>query len=209
MIPLPIPGSTDMILILLVSHRNDPFLMAACATAGSVLGGYLSWSAGQKGGAVVLHRYVPHRFLQPVSRWIERRGRLSVSLAALLPPPIPLMPVLLAAGTLGISRTRFLTSFSIARAIRYGSLAWLAATYGRRVINVWSQYLSGWSQVILWIYILLLIAGVGFGLWKYRKSRKNARQDERQQEETPAAFTYRMQSSQETRSPSEATKRQL
>ncbi len=171
MIPLPIPGSTDLALLLLVGHRSDPFLMAACATAGSVVGGYISWSAGRKGGSMVLNHYVPHRFLQPVTRWVERRGRLSICIAALLPPPIPLTPFLLAAGTLGVTRTRFLISFAVARTIRYGLLAWLAATYGRRIIHAWAQYLSGWSQILLWIYLGALVLGVGYGLWKYKKQR--------------------------------------
>lgn len=170
-IPLPIPGSTDLVLLLLVGHRSDPFLMAACATAGSVIGGYISWSTGKRGGAVVLNRYVPRRFLQPVSRWVERRGRLSVAVAALLPPPIPLMPVLLAAGTLGVTRTRFVVSFAMARAVRYGFLAWLAATYGRKIIRVWTQYFSGWAQVLLWVYLGMLALGIAYGLWKYRKQR--------------------------------------
>jgi membrane protein YqaA with SNARE-associated domain len=208
LIPLPVPGSTDFVLLLLILHRSDPFLMAACATAGSVIGGYLCWSTGQRGGSVILNRYVSPRLLRPVSRWIERRGRLSVGLGALLPPPIPLMPVLLAAGTLGIPRSRFLTSFTIARAIRYGLLAWLGATFGRRVIGAWSEYLSGWAQVLLWAYILLLVLGVGYGLWKYRKGKNEMERKKGQREDHPPAFTYPTQSLPETRSPNEAARHQ-
>ncbi len=42
-IPLPLPGSTDLLLILLVVHRADPVLAALAAFAGSILGGYLTW----------------------------------------------------------------------------------------------------------------------------------------------------------------------
>src|ERR1700683_59950 len=49
-IPLPLPGSTDLLLILLVAHRADPVLAAIAALAGSILGGYLTWGAGAKGG---------------------------------------------------------------------------------------------------------------------------------------------------------------
>jgi hypothetical protein len=40
-IPLPLPGSTDLLLLwlLLVAHSGDPRLLAPCAITGSALGG--------------------------------------------------------------------------------------------------------------------------------------------------------------------------
>lgn len=53
-IPLPLPGSTDLLLLWLVSHHGDPWLLAASAIAGSILGGYTCWSTGRKGGEAAL-----------------------------------------------------------------------------------------------------------------------------------------------------------
>src|ERR1700678_2160245 len=128
-IPLPVPGSTDLLLILLVVHRADPILAAAAAVVGSILGGYLTWGTGAKGGEAALHRYLPKRFALPLSGWVENNGTLAVTTSALLPPPFPLMPFLLAAGALGVSRKKFFVSFSLARIFRYSLVAWLAATY--------------------------------------------------------------------------------
>src|ERR1700733_5900878 len=61
-IPLPVPGSTDLLLILLVAHRGSPVLAAVAATVGSILGGYFTWATGAKGGEAALHRYLPRRF---------------------------------------------------------------------------------------------------------------------------------------------------
>src|SRR3984957_14860143 len=61
-IPLPVPGSTDLLLILLVAHRGSPVIAAVAAIAGSILGGYLTWATGAKGGEAALHRYLPRRF---------------------------------------------------------------------------------------------------------------------------------------------------
>src|SRR5271169_1948555 len=91
-IPLPIPGSTDLLLLLLVSHRGNPFLLAACAIAGSAIGGYITWSTGKKGGEALIQRSVPARLRKPVERWTNEHSILSVMLPALLPPPIPLTP---------------------------------------------------------------------------------------------------------------------
>jgi membrane protein YqaA with SNARE-associated domain len=171
-IPLPVPGSTDLLLILLVAHRGDPVFAAVAAIVGSILGGYLTWATGAKGGEAALHRYLPRRFGKRLSGWVERRGVAAVTLAALLPPPFPLMPLLLAAGTLGVSRKRFLVSFGLARAFRYSLIAWLADLYGRAVLRAFRRYLSGWSTTIMWIYLGLVVAGILYGVWKFRHQRR-------------------------------------
>src|SRR3984957_11599002 len=107
-IPLPVPGSTDLLLILLVIHRANPVLAAVAAISGSMLGGYLTWATGAKGGEAALQRYLPKRLSRRLSNWVEKRGAIAVIASALLPPPFPLMPILLAAGALGISRRTFL-----------------------------------------------------------------------------------------------------
>jgi membrane protein YqaA with SNARE-associated domain len=171
-IPLPVPGSTDLLLILLVVHGANPVLAAVAAIVGSILGGYLTWGAGAKGGEAALHRYLPKRFARRLSGWVENNGTLAVTTSALLPPPFPLMPFLLAAGALGVSRKKFFVSFSLARILRYSLVTWLAATYGRAVVRAFRHYLSGWSTTIMWIYLGLVAAGILYGLWKFRHQQR-------------------------------------
>jgi membrane protein YqaA with SNARE-associated domain len=133
-IPLPLPGSTDLLLLLLVAQRGShPVWLALTAVAGSVLGGYLTWSAGKKGGEAMLARWAPKRLVKPLTGWVSQRGFTTVAVSALLPPPVPLTPLLLGAGALGVSRGRFLAGLASARAIRYAFVAWVGVTYGRRV----------------------------------------------------------------------------
>ena len=171
-IPLPLPGSTDLLVLLLAANQGNPWLLAAAAITGSMIGGYLTWSAGKKGGETMLQRHVPKRFLKPVTRWVERHGVLTICIASILPPPVPLLPFLLSAGAMGVPRNPFLASFAVARTVRYSFIAWLGATYGRRVIRAWSHYLAGWSDVILWTFIGLLVAAAVFSIWKYRRDQR-------------------------------------
>jgi membrane protein YqaA with SNARE-associated domain len=177
-IPLPLPGSTDLLLLLLSSHRGSTMVtaltLAGSAFAGSMVGGYLTWGAGRKGGKAALERYVPQRMLGRVTGWVERRGAWSVGVAAILPPPVPLTPFLLAAGALGVPLVPYLSFYGAARLIRYGLLAWLGVTYGRYVVRLWQKDLSNWSSTILWVYGGLLLVGIAFGIWKFRKSRAAA-----------------------------------
>jgi len=173
-IPLPVPGSTDLLLILLVAHRANPVLAAIAAFAGSILGGYLTWSAGAKGGEAALHRYLPKRFARRLTGWVEKNGMLAVTASALLPPPFPLMPFLLASGALGVSRRKFFLSFGLARAFRYSLVAWLAATYGRDMVRAFRHYLAGWSTILMWVYLGLMVAGILYGVWKFRHQGRRA-----------------------------------
>ena len=171
-IPLPLPGSTDLLLLWLVSHSGDPWLLAPCAVAGSILGGYTTWAAGRKGGEAALRHHVPARLLGRIIKWVERHRILAVFLPALLPPPIPLLPFALAAGALGVSRRRFLAVYGSARSLRYSFVAWLGVAYGRRIVRMWTGTLQEWSIPLLCLFIGLLAAGVCYGMWKMRGLRK-------------------------------------
>ena len=171
-IPLPLPGSTDLLLLWLVAHSGNPWLLTSCAIAGSILGGYTTWSAGRRGGKAALRHYVPARHLGRIVRWVERHRILAVFLPAVLPPPIPLLPFALAAGALGVSRIRFLAVYGAARCLRYSFIAWLGMTYGRRIVLLWSGTFEKWSTPLLCVFAGLLVLGAGYGIWKVRGLRK-------------------------------------
>jgi len=157
MVPIPLPGSTDLVLLLLTAFRSSsvasPFVFASCALAGSIIGGYLAWAAGKKGGEAALEKLGKGRFVRRVQGWVKRNGILSVWLAAVQPPPIPLMPFTLAAGALGLSLPRFMIAYCTGRAARYGLIAWLGYKYGRQMLVWWQRDLKGWTTPILSVYI--------------------------------------------------------
>ena len=171
-VPLTLPGSTDLLLLWLVAHGGDPWLLAPCAVAGSILGGYTTWHIGRRGGEEALRNYVPARLLGRIVRWVERHRILAVFLPALLPPPIPLLPFALASGAFGVSRRRFLAVFGTARSLRYSFIAWLGVTYGRNIVRLWSGSLQRWSTPLLCVFVALMTAGASYGIWKIRGLRK-------------------------------------
>lgn len=171
-IPLPLPGSTDLLLLWLVAHSGNPWVLATMAISGSILGGYITWDVGRRGGEAALHHYVPARLLKRVVGWVKRHPILAVFLPAVLPPPIPLLPFALASGALGVSRRRFLLVYGAARTMRYSVVAWLGVVYGRHVIRLWTGTLQKWSTPLALVFAGTLVAGVGFGIWKIRGLRK-------------------------------------
>ncbi len=170
-IPLPLPGSTDLLLLWLVAHGGDPWLLAPTAIAGSILGGYTTWHIGRGGGEAALRHYVPARLLGRVVKWVERHRILAVFVPALLPPPLPLLPFALASGALGVSRRRFLIVFGAARALRYSLVAWMGFVYGRTVVRLYSGSLQKWSTPLLGLFVALMVAGAWIAISKIRRLR--------------------------------------
>ena len=171
-IPLAIPGSTDLLLLLLVANHGTPWLLVTTAFCGSLVGGYTTWQLGRRGGEAALRHYMPAQLLGRVVAWVQNHPMLAVFLPAILPPPIPLSPFVLASGALGISRNRFLAVFGTARALRYSLIAWLGVAYGPHVIRLWTEALKTWSTPLLWLFGALLVGGASLGVMKIRTVRR-------------------------------------
>jgi membrane protein YqaA with SNARE-associated domain len=171
-IPLTLPGSTDLLLLLLVADGGNPWILGAMAIAGSLVGGYATWDIGRRGGEAALRHYVPARILNRIVLWVGHHPALAVFVPALLPPPIPLLPFALASGALGVSRPRFLVVYGAARSLRYSLIAWLGVTYGPHIVRDWSGTLRRWSVPLLLVFVGLLIFGVCLVIWKIRGLRK-------------------------------------
>ncbi len=175
-VPLAIPGSTDLLLLWLISHHGNPYAMVGCAIVGSMLGSLTTWKLGKKGGEAGFKRYIPRRYQDRVMGWSQRHPLLSVFLPPLLPPPVPLWPFLLAAGALGVSWQRYLACFGASRAARYCFVGWLAVHYGRKAVKFWAV-LDKWSVPVLSTFAVLSIAGLAYGFWKLRRAQAESGND--------------------------------
>ncbi len=174
-VPLPVPGISDlMILFFAAQHTNLPLLITV-ATAGSALGGYLSFQVGQKGGMQFLEKHVPERIFRRVCGWMEQHAILSVALPAILPPPMPLSPFVLAAGALKMSQRTFMVAFTTSRLLRHLIAAWAGIYYGRQVLQLWSRFSDRWATTILVVFWTLLLLFVGVAFWRLYHTSKSVR----------------------------------
>ena len=172
-IPLPIPGVSDIMVVLLAAQHTNLFLLVGLTTVGSALGGLFSHKVGQAGGMAFIEKHVSKRMFDRVCNWMEHHAVLSVALPAILPPPMPLAPFVLAAGALQMSRRKFMISFTASRFLRHCAAAALGVYFGPSVLHIWNRFSRKWAVPILagiWIVILIF---VGIALWKlYTTSRE-------------------------------------
>lgn len=172
-VPLPIPGVTDVMTVLFAAQHMNVFLLVGAATLGSAIGGYLSYQVGQAGGMQFLEKHVPKRILVPVCNWMEHHAILAVALPAILPPPLPLSPFVLAAGVLRMSRKRFLWAFTVSRGLRHAIAAWLGVHYGKHVLALWARFSDRWATTILIVIWSLILVFVGIAFWRLYKTTRS------------------------------------
>jgi membrane protein YqaA with SNARE-associated domain len=155
---IPLPGSMDVLTIwFAVHHHNQWFYYAAMATAGSVIGGYVTYRLARKGGKEALqHRLGPKGTSSFYARF-EHWGFWAIFVPALLPPPFPFVPFLLAAGAMQYSRKKFLAALGLGRSLRYGVLAYLGVLYGRHFLRFFNKYTK---PTIYALVAMSVIAGV-------------------------------------------------
>jgi membrane protein YqaA with SNARE-associated domain len=166
---VPLPGSMDVLTIwLTVHHHSLWWYYAGMATAGSVLGGYITYGMARHGGKAALDRRLGPRRAKNFYRRFERWGFSAIAIPALLPPPFPFVPFLLVAGALQYSRGKFLAALALGRAVRYGLLAYLGVLYGRQFLRFFNKY----TKPTVYVLVALSAIAGAFALWGYFHMRK-------------------------------------
>ena len=171
--PIPLPGIMDVATILFSARHQQLWLYyALMATAGSVLGGFLSYRLARKGGKAALERRFSPRKVDKVCKIFERWGFAAIAIPALLPPPMPMVPFLLAAGAMQYPVKKFLLALTLGRISRYMLLAYLAALYGRHII----AFIAGHGHPVAVAILLLLVATAAalYYFWGGSKRRGRA-----------------------------------
>ena len=169
---VPLPGSMDVLTIVLAAHHTQLWwYYAFMATVGAVIGGYITYGLARKGGKEAFERKLSKRTAENVFKRFERWGFFAVAVPALLPPPFPIVPFLLAAGAMQYSRKKFVSALTLGRGIRFTLVAGLGATYGRHIVRFFSRY---YEPALIALIGLSVIAGVFSLIQYYRYKNRTA-----------------------------------
>ena len=166
---VPLTGSMDVLTIWLAAgHRNVWPYYALMATIGAVVGGYITYALGRKGGKEAIERKLKKDKAEKLLKRFDRWGFESVAVGALLPPPFPLVPVLLAAGALQYSRKKFVAALTLGRSVRYCLVAGLGSLYAGPITSFFSRYYKPTALVLGGIAAI----GSFFAIREYLHARK-------------------------------------
>jgi membrane protein YqaA with SNARE-associated domain len=165
---VPLTGSMDVLTIWLAARHREPWqYYALMATIGAVLGGYITYSLARKGGKEAMERRLSKRKAAKVYKRFERWGFGAIAIPAVLPPPFPFFPFLLAAGAMQYSRKKFLGALVLGRGVRYSIGAYLGVRYGNHILRFFSRY----HKEALAILIGLAVVGGILTLIQYLRYR--------------------------------------
>lgn len=163
------PFGVDVAVILLAARDQERlWLYPLIATAGSVAGTAATFWMGKKIGEKGLTRYVPERRLKRVKQRVKEKGAVAIALLAVIPPPFPLTPFVLASGALKVKFATFIGTLAAVRLARYGAEALIAARVGRAALG-WLN--SDAMQFVVGAMIVLAFAGTAIALYGLSRRR--------------------------------------
>jgi membrane protein YqaA with SNARE-associated domain len=147
----PLPFVVDLLLVRFTIHR--PALMpyyVAMATLGSLAGCFWLYFLAKKGGEAMFRRSAGKR-AESIRGWVLRYKFLGVAVPAILPPPLPFKPFVLAAGVFQVPMDTFALALVVGRGVRYTAEGVLAMFFGEQVIRYLMQ------NKLQFIFIVLAI----------------------------------------------------
>ncbi len=164
------PLGNDLLLVVLTTqHHNLMPLYAAMATAGSVLGCFITDVVSRKGGEAGLKGRVKERQLRYVQRQLDKRAWLILALASLMPPPFPFTVFVIVAAAFRYSRVRLLGTIAAARLARFLIEGALAIHFGQRILQM-AQ--APWVEGLVLLIVVISIGGSAWSIISWiRRSR--------------------------------------
>lgn len=168
-----LPLGIDFVVILMTARKPELFwLYALLATLGSVMGAAGTYWIGKKAGEKGLSRFVKPRRLERVKARVNR-GTFVVAALALIPPPFPFTPFVLASGALGMNPWSFFAALAGVRALRFGVEGALAFRYGSQIVR-WMN--TPTFQLVVGVFIALAVIGtIVSAVVVIRSSRRQTR----------------------------------
>jgi len=121
-------------LVIEVSVRKPALMPYYCAMAalGSLAGCIWLYLIAKKGGQAFFHRRAG-KTAEQAKRWVQRNAFLSAFLPAILPPPVPFKPFILAEGVFQVPLRTFVLALLLGRGLRYFIEGILAVRYGNTI----------------------------------------------------------------------------
>src|SRR5262249_55155405 len=141
---------------------------ALLATAGSVLGCYITDAIARKGGEEGLEKTVPAKRLEKVKKKVRNNAATALAFASILPPPFPFTAFVAAAAALQYPRKKLFVVYGAGRFPRFFLEGLLAIRFGSGILGL-AQKKSFQYAIIA----LIAISIVGSALSIYHWSRRS------------------------------------
>jgi membrane protein YqaA with SNARE-associated domain len=154
---LSFPFFPDAVLIELCISK--PVLMpyyATMAALGSLFGCLVLYFIAEKAGEAFFHKHAGGK-AQKIKEWVDNNGFLSAFIPAILPPPFPFKPFILAEGVFQVPAKTFILAILLGRGLRYGTEGILAVRYGDAALGYLKSHGGTFALAVLAVMVVLYV----------------------------------------------------
>ena len=128
---IPFPQGVDALLVAqALAAPSTVYLAAGLGVAGSLIGSVVLYFLARKAGAAMLRKRVSEAGMRRMQQTIEEYGAAALIPPAAIPLPLPMKPVVLAAGIFQMPLGPFCAAIVFARVLRYFGVAYLTLRFG-------------------------------------------------------------------------------
>jgi membrane protein YqaA with SNARE-associated domain len=160
--PVPTFGGPDILLVILVSTRRDPWYeYAAVAAIGSTIGAYLTFRLARKAGEAYLESKFGHAKVSAFLAVFKKWGTGTLIASTAIPFPFPTSLVFAAAGASDYRLGKYLAVVALSRGVRYTVIAVLAELLGRHFARMFQHPTQYWGWLLLFTAAILALIGGG------------------------------------------------
>lgn len=154
---LPLP--MDLIMATYAwANRQDFYLYAILAGAGSALGALIPFYIGRAGGELFLLRRVDRAKFDRVRNQFERQEFAAMTISSAMPPPMPWKLFVFGAGIFEMRTVKFMLAVFVGRTARYMVEGLLTVLYGPEIIQIFERVVK--AHLVLLLVIVCLVIGL-------------------------------------------------
>jgi membrane protein YqaA with SNARE-associated domain len=165
-LPLPIFAGSDILTAILSASHHDPWYeYAAVATAGSLIGAYVTLRLARRAGIAYLQSKFGSNRVPTILRLFEKWGTGALVGSTVI-PFFPASVFFAAAGASSYPTRKYFIVVGICRVVRYSLIAVLADHYGRQVIRVLRNPAQYWDWLLLFAAIIAGVVAIGIVIKK-------------------------------------------
>ena len=161
---LPLPPDLFLIPLSLLNPKLS-FFYALITTLFSMIGGFIGYYIGKKGGKPIVKKFVSAEKLERVKVFYNKYDMWAILIAAFSPVPYKVFAI--SAGLFDLNIKRFMIASLIGRGGRFFLIAALIYIFGPPIKSILSSYFEIFTVAIL----VLLVGGIIVGNALFKRTK--------------------------------------
>ena len=156
---IPMPQGVDALLLAqAIATPEYAYWAAGLGSLGSLIGSVTLYFLARRAGQAMLRKRISEHGIERLSELVGQWGAAALIPVTMIPLPMPMKPVVLAAGIFQMPLGWFCLAVGFSRVVRYFGVVYLGIRYGDRAMEFAAEHL--YLVVILCALLVALFVAV-------------------------------------------------